>query len=131
MTYSEGVSSGQERTRRSVSSPALETNGAVVGAEIDLGHLAQGRDADEGPPTGHRTGANVRPAADEPALTVQDFRHKRTSSAWSSTPPSSNCGRCPPKHANLNVLGHYSFRASTPAGRWPARSSTADTDEEE
>ena len=39
----------------------------------------------------------------------------------------------PLKHANLNVLGCYSFRASTPAGgglcplRDPA---TADTDEE-
>jgi hypothetical protein len=39
----------------------------------------------------------------------------------------------PLKHANLNVLGRYSFRASTPAGgglrplRDPA---TADTDEE-
>jgi hypothetical protein len=40
----------------------------------------------------------------------------------------------PLKHANLNVLGRYSFRASAPAGgalrslRDPA---TADTDEDE
>lgn len=70
-------------------------------------------------------------------------RSSSARSAWSSTPPccgpaatwtppSSSCGRCPPKHpsttcctrtapgsprskhANLNVLCRYSFRASTP-----------------
>lgn len=55
-----------------------------------------------------------------------------TPTTW--TPPSSSCGPCPPtsasttswtrtslgspppKHADRNVLGRYSFRTSTPAG---------------
>jgi hypothetical protein len=42
-------------------------------------------------------------------------------------------GHSPLRHANLNVLGRYSFRATTPAceGLRPLRDPAADSDDEE